>query len=493
MKYEEYVSYDATGLAELVRGGEVESDDLIQAANARIDRVNPLLNAVVDRFDPERGGPAASPGAPFAGVPFLLKNMDGYLAGVPCTSASRSLADWIPQQDSTMVARYKEAGLRIVGKTNCPEFGILGVSEPELYGPARNPWNPHHTPGGSSGGSAAAVAAGIVPMASAGDGGGSIRIPASACGLFGFKPSRGLTPVGPEGNPWLGLVSRHVLTRSVRDSALALDATAGADPGAPFAAPTHPRSFTSRLPRKTRRLRIGVTRASFLGIPLHPDNEAAVSDAVALLESLGHTVVDYDLPLVPDEMAKAYLTIVAAAVAADVRATQAKTGLQPSPDRFESLTWFLSQIGDALSARDLYEAAEYSAHMGRRLGQDFGPTIDVHLSASTAAPPVAIGELALGAPQRFGLAALQHIPVPGAVLRQALERLAAQSLEKTPQTQIFNMTGQPAMSLPLFVNDNNLPIGVQVAGALGADELLLRLAAEVERARPWQDRLPQIG
>ncbi len=490
MQHEEYVAQDATGLAELIRDGEVTVAEVESAARARMQAVNPLINAVVLQIEP---APQASPDGPFAGVPFLLKDMDGYLAGYPCTYGSRSLADWIPERDSEHVTRFRDAGLRILGKTNCPEFGILGFTEPELHGPTRNPWNLSHTPGGSSGGSAAAVAAGIVPAASAGDGGGSIRIPASACGLFGFKPSRGLTPLGPEGDPWLGLVSRHVLTRTVRDSAGLLDATTGPALGARFAQHSRPTSFLRRLQRAPRRLRIAVSRRSFLGEPLHPDCLAAVDDAADLLASLGHRVVEQDLPVDDVAVARAYLTVVAAAVAADVRATKAKTGRDPRPSMFERPTWFLKQVGDALSARELYEANEVAAGAARSLGAVFGSAFDVHLSATMAAPPVAVGALGIGTAEKAAMSVLQRIPAPSTVLRQALNQLAHDSLEKTPNTQVFNLTGQPAMNLPLFWNRQNLPIGVQIAGAFGADELLLRLAAQVEQARPWQHLLPRVG
>ncbi len=489
MRHDEYVAHDATGLATLIRDGEVTAGEVEAAARDRMARVNPILNAVVLEIDPP---PSAAEDGPFAGVPFLLKDMDGYLAGYPCSYGSRSLADWTPEVDSDHVARFRAAGLRIIGKTNCPEFGILGITEPELHGPARNPWNPEYVPGGSSGGSAAAVAAGIVPTASAGDGGGSIRIPASACGLFGFKPSRGLTPLGPEGDPWLGLVARHVLTRSVRDSAAILDATAGASSGTRYAAPRRPAPFSKRLRRAPRRLTVAVSRQSFLGEPLHPDCLAAVEDAAALLESLGHRIVEFDLPIHETAVARAYLTIVAAAVAADVAGTKAKTGRTPKPAMFERPTWFLKQVGDALSARELYEAQEVAAGTARTLGSVFGADFDVHLSATMAAPPVKVGELGIGAVEKTALSVLQRVPTPAVVLRQALNQLAHDSLEKTPNTQVFNLTGQPAMSLPLFWNNRNLPIGVQIAGAFGTDELLLRLAQQVHDARPWFGTLPEV-
>ncbi len=484
------MAQDVVGLAELIRDGEVTAQEVEQAARDRVAAVNPIINAVVLTIDP---APQSNPDGPFAGVPLLLKDMDGYLAGYPCTFGSRALAQWTPTQDSEHIARLRAAGMRIIGKTNCPELGILGITEPELHGAARNPWNTHHVPGGSSGGSAAAVAAGIVPAAVAGDGGGSIRIPASACGLFGLKPSRGMTPLGPEGDPWMGLVSRHVVTRSVRDSAAILDATCDPEPGNRFAPPARRGPFMRRLGTPPRRLTVGVTRTSFLGGPLHDDCRAAVDDAAQLLESLGHRVLEFNLPFEPTEMARAYLTIVAAAVAADVAATKAKTGRDPKPELFERPTWFLKQVGEALTARDLYEANDYAARLAREFATVFADDIDVHLSATLAAPPVRIGELQISAVEKAGLSLLQRIPVPAVVLRQALNQLAQDSLAKTPDTQVFNMTGQPAMNLPLWWNRQNLPIGVQVAGAFGSDELLLRLAQQVHDARPWFGNLPEIS
>ena len=489
MRHEEYAVHDATGLAELVRSGTVTSDELVAAANSRIDAVNDTINAVIRRIDPPA---SADLSGPFAGVPFLLKDMDGHLAGHPCTYGSRSLRDWIPERDSELIRRYRTAGLRIIGKTNCPELGILGITEPELHGPTRNPWNIQHVPGGSSGGSAAAVAAGIVPMAAAGDGGGSIRIPASACGLFGLKASRGLVPLGPEGDPWLGLVSRHVLTRSVRDSAAVLDATTAPFTGSLYAQPSRPRSYLARLNRPPRTLTIGMSRRSFLDEPLHPDCLKAVEDAAALMESLGHRVIGFELPLPFAEVAQAYLTIVAAAVAADVRATKAKTGRDPKPADFERPTWFLKQVGEALSARDLYEAHETAASVARTLAATFGGPIDVHLSSTLAAPPARVGELGIALTEKVALSVLQRLPSPGFVLRQALQQLAHDSLQRTPNTQAFNMAGTPAMNLPLYWNRAGLPIGVQVAGPFGSEELLLRLAQQVSDARPWANRLPEL-
>lgn len=489
MQHHEYVSHDATGLAELVRNGEVSADEVLAAANARLDAVNATINAVVHRIDPPV--PAAEDG-PFTGVPFLLKDMDGWLVGHPASHGSRSLREWVPDVESELVGRYRAAGLRVVGKTNCPEFGILGVTEPELHGPTRNPWDVNRVPGGSSGGSAAAIAAGIVPLASAGDGGGSIRIPASDCGLFGLKPSRGLTPLAPENDPWLGLVSRHVLTRSVRDSAAVLDASTAPFPGALYAQPARPRSYLRRLHRAPRRLTVGVSRRSFLNESLHPDCLAAVDDTAGLLASLGHRVVDLELPIAHETVARAYLTIVASAVAADVRATERKTGRSPTPSLFERSTWLLKQAGEAISARDLYEAHQVAAETAQRLGEMF-EDVDVHLSATTAAPPPLVHELGLSTAEKAALSVLQRLPVSRTVLGALLRQLAHDSLQRTPNTQVYNLAGVPAMSVPLCWNEAGLPIGTQLAAPLGADELLLRLAQQLHDARPWFDRLPPLS
>jgi amidase len=490
MRHDEYVRHDATSLAQLVHDGEVTPDELVEAANDRIDAVNPDINAVVHRIDPPV---PASPDGPFAGVPLLLKDMDGHLSGHPCTYGSRSLASWHPDEDSELIERYRAAGFRIIGKTNCPEFGIMGITEPEQHGPTHNPWNLAHVPGGSSGGSAASVAAGVTPVATAGDGGGSIRIPASACGLFGLKPSRGLMPLAPEGDPWMGLVTRHVLTRSVRDSAAILDATSAPFVGSLYAQPRRPRSYLTRLGTPPRRLTVGVSRRSFLDAALHADCEAAVDDAANLLESLGHRVVEHELPIDHDGLARAYLTIVAAAVATEVRGTEHKTGVTPRASMFELPTWFLKQVGDTISARELYEAHQLAAVTARAVASVLDEHVDVHLSATMAAPPAKVGELGIGLTEKVALTALQRLPTSGFVMRQALAQLAHDSLERTPNTQVFNLTGHPAMNLPLWVSRDHLPIGVQVAGPFGSEELLLRLAQQVHEARPWVDRLPELA
>lgn len=494
MQMSEYITYDAMGLAELVRKKQVKPSELLDLAFTRIDQLNLDLNAVVVRRDDAVREEVDSAQGPFAGVPFLVKDMDGVLANEPNTSSSRSLVDWRPSTDSELFARYKDSGLLIIGKTNAPEFGIMAITESELRGPCRNPWNLEHTPGGSSGGSASAVAARIVPAAHAGDGGGSIRIPASACGLFGLKPTRGRQPLGPyTGEGWNGLVVPHVISRTVRDSAAMLDVTHGADLGAPYAEPSAPRSFLLDSLRSPGKLRIGFSNKAMLGTEMSADCVAAVTDAVLLLEELGHTVVEVDLPIDAEELANTYMTICAASVAASVVQTEDLTGVPPRADMFELPTWFLRQVGDELSARELVQARDTCQRLGRNMAALYeGHRLDMHLSATMAFPPVKVGELSLKPLEKAALSTLRRAST-GAVIRTVLSQLVATSLSKTPNTQVFNMTGQPAMNVPLWWNDEGLPIGVQFAGRFGDEKRLLRLAHQLEKARPWADRMPEIA
>lgn len=495
MDLNEYATYDAVGLAELVRDGEVKPLELVDAALARVEALNPRLNAVVIRRDAKVRLEAEHPPAgPFCGVPMLVKDMDAVLANEANTSSSRALLNWRPVRDSELITRYRAAGLLIVGKTNAPEFGIMAVTEPDLRGPCRNPWNLDYTPGGSSGGSAAAVAARIVPVAHGGDGGGSIRIPASCCGIFGMKLTRGRMPLGPYlGETWDGFGVPNVMSRSVRDTAALLDVTAGVDAGAPYAAPPAPKSFLADSKRRPGKLRIGFSTKAILGTKTHPDCAAAVRDAVILLRSLGHELVEVDYALDVEELAMTFLTVVAANVAADVLRTETLTSVPPRPSNFELPTWFLRQLGDELSARELEQARRRCHLLGREVAGLWAENrLDAHLTATMAFPPSRIGELGLTPVERFGLLAMQRF-APGMVLRTTLRQLAAKSYEKCPNTQLYNMTGQPAMNLPLWWNEDGLPIGVQIAGRFGQDARLLRLATQVEEARPWADRAPALS
>lgn len=491
MDFDAYSRMDAVALADLVRRREVTPLELLELAIARADAVQPSLRAIVHRLDDAAREQARGvlPDGALRGVPFLVKDLDGTLAGAPYNAGSRALAGFVSPRDSELFARYRRAGLVIFGKTNTPEFGLLATTEPLLHGPTHNPWQLEHSAGGSSGGSAAAVAAGIVPAAHGGDAGGSIRIPASACGLFGLKPSRGRMPLGPEiGEVLGGLGVAHVITRSVRDSAALLDATHGADLGAPYAAPPAPQSFRAELARAPGRLKIAFSPRSLLGQQTHPDCAQALEDAMRLCSTLGHDVSEAIPPFDRDALRLAYLTLTAAAAAAAVEHTRSLTGREPSPEGFEPETWFLAQVGRSLSALHLERARERIFATTREVA-GFFEGYDVFACSTLAYPPVRIGELALGRASRLLLAGFRMY-APPRVIELALQKLAQDSLERTPNTMLFNMTGQPAMSVPLHWNAAGLPIGTQFVGRFGAETTLLRLAAQLEAARPWHARRP---
>lgn len=490
--FREYEKHDALGLADLVRKGEVTSAELLEAALSRIEARNPSLNAVIHRMDARarRTAEGQLGEGPFKGVPLLLKDLMGTLAGEPETYGSRLLADHVPDHDSELVARLQRAGFVVAGKTNCPEYGIMGVTEPKLFGPTRNPWNTEHTPGGSSGGSAAAVAAGMVPLAHANDGGGSIRIPASCTGLFGLKPSRGRNPLGPDyGEGWGGMVVEHAVTRSVRDSATLLDATRGLDPGAPYAAPAPERPYAEELAREPGRLRIAFTTESLYGESTHPDCRAAVEDVAKLCEGLGHEVERAHPPYDKAALRRAYLQVVAVSVARLVDDYAARLGKKVDPDQVELETWLLYLIGHRLTATEYAEAVEQMHAAGRRLAPFF-ERYDVLLTSTLAHPPARIGAFASKLLEQALMRTLRTVPARRLLL-VALDQMAAEKLEATANTMLFNQTGQPAMSVPLHWSSEGLPIGTQFAARYGEEDLLLRLAHQLESARPWWDRRPE--
>ncbi|MCB9733796.1 MAG: amidase [Deltaproteobacteria bacterium] len=486
-----YDDLDGVGLADLVRRGEVSPLELVDAAIARVEARNPALNAVVHRSF-ERARDAARgdlPAGPFRGVPFLLKDLNAEDAGQPSTHSTKLLTGFRPDHDAELVARYKRAGLVIIGRTNTPEFGIYGVTEPALRGPTRNPWDPGHTPGGSSGGSGAAVAARMVPMAHAGDGGGSIRIPASHCGLVGLKPTRARNPAGPDaGERWGGFVSEHVLTRSVRDAAAMLDATAGPDPGAPYQVRPPERPFLAEVGADPGKLRIAFTTRALFGKETHPDCVAAVEDAARLAASLGHEVEEAHPTFDREALVRAYFAVVAAGTARGVAFAAEKAGVRPRARDFEPATWLLKSIADKLTATEYAAAIDLMQRTARDLVPFFA-RYDVLLTPTTAFPPAPIGAFAPKGSERFLLGVLRAFPLR-ALLLKALDTMAEDALAATPNTMLFNMTGQPAISLPLSWNGANLPIGTQWVGRFGDEATLLRLAASLEAARPWAGRVP---
>lgn len=489
--FKEYAEYDAVGLAELMRNGEVSASEVCESAIAQIDALNPQLNAVVHTqfADARKRAKRSDHSGPMGGVPFLLKDLMGEEAGQPCTLSCSALADWTAPHDAELVKRFKNMGLNILGRTNAPEFGIYAVTESEFRGPCLNPWNLNHTPGGSSGGSAAAVAARMVPIAHAGDGGGSIRIPAAHCGLVGLKPSRGRFPLGPDrGERWGGFVSEGVVTRSVRDSAFALHHLQGADLGAPYAAPPHAEDFLEQVERAPGKLRIGLCEMALFGDRLHPDNLAAMHHTATLLEGLGHEV-EMGCPVFDREaLIRAYFVTVASGVNQGVRQVEAKLGRSLREGDLELSTWAMQLIGDSVSAGE-YLDHQNTIHAETRKVARFFETFDVLLLPTAALPPVEIGHFKLSGFQRQQIRLLKRMPLRK-LLDLALDSLATNALNATPNTMLFNQTGQPAVSVPTFINQDDLPIGSQLVGRFGDELTLLQLARQLETADPWIQRLP---
>lgn len=473
-KIDEYESYDAIGLAELVRSGDATPEELLDAALERMQRHNPAINAVVIPMIEQAQTAIADglPDGPFRGVPFLLKDLHAFYAGVPTTNGSRLFESFVPDHDTELVARYRRAGLVVFGKSASPEMGITATTESRLYGATRNPWNLEHSAGGSSGGAAAAVAAGILPAANASDGGGSIRIPASCCGLFGMKPTRARNPAGPDvGEGWAGMSTAHVVSRSVRDSAALLDATEGPDLGAPYWAPPPARPYLQEVGAEPGRLRITLQTRAFNGAETHPDCIAGARAAAKLCESLGHEVEERDLPIDFGPVRDAAQTIIAANLRASLELRAEALGRAIGEDDIEPITSAMIKNVQASSASDYARAIPVIHAAGRRV-ERFLHDFDVLLTPTMAAPPARIGALALDNPD-FG-SFVGHVS-------------AAVGF-----TQIFNVSGHPAMSVPLaWSSEGGLPIGIQFAGRFGDEACLYRLAAQLEQAQPWFERRPQ--
>jgi amidase len=480
---------DATALAALVATRQVSAAELLEAAIARADATAATLNHTPIRFDDEAHARAGQPlTGPFAGVPFLLKDIGQEYEGQPHTAAAAPWRNRIAPAHSAYTRRCLDAGLIIFGRTATPELGLRAQTESRLWGPTRNPWDPARTPGGSSGGSASAVAAGVVPMAGANDGGGSIRIPASFCGLFGLKPSTGRVSWGPAaGFIWDGASANGVLSHSVRDTARMLDVLSGPEPGE-FVRPATPsRPYEEEVGAPPDRLRIGFSTASPLGTSIDQANIQAIRDAATLLESLGHEVTEAAPAIDGTAVASAYLTLYLGQVAADVAASGA-------PDsEFELETGLLASLGRALSAAEYVTAHRAWNGFARALGT-FHDTYDLWLLPTVAGPPPRIGELALPKPQQMILPILRTLRAGRLMLKLGmLEQIARESLSRTPFTQISNLTFTPSMSVPLAMAPPEpgappLPVGVQFVARYGAEDVLLRLAAQLEEAAPWAGR-----
>lgn len=471
---DEIAFLDATAQAELVQKKEITPLELVDSAIDRIERLNPKLNAVItEMYELARDAAKKQiPNGPFCGVPFLLKDLVAEYKGVRFTEGSVFLKDYISDHDSELVVRLKEAGLIILGKTNTPEFGSLPTTEPHLFGPTHNPWDLTRTPGGSSGGSASAVAAGLVSMAHGNDGGGSIRMPASCCGLFGLKPTRARNPLGPSyGDSYGGLAAEHALTRSVRDSAALLDATSGPDVGDPYWAPPPARPFLQEVGADPGKLQIAFTGKAPSGVAVHQDCIEALEDAVKLCVELGHEV--HELPLDVDStvMTKSFAKVWYGGCAWTADFWERQTGKRITSNDVEPLTWELMKKGRRIDAGTFLTALSDLQHLSRQVAKQF-VNYDVWLTPTLGEPPLPLGTLG----------SLPDNPLHG--FRRAANFM--------PFTTICNITGQPAMSVPLFWNAAGLPIGTQFIGRFGDEATLFRLAAQLEQARPWAAKRPPL-
>lgn len=494
MDYNSYIQYDALGLAALIKKGEVSASEVLEAAINRAQEVNDKIFAInYPMYEQARKVAQASlPDHPLAGVPFLLKDLEFYLKGEPMTHGSKSLQGFRPEKDSYMVRTMKDIGLNIFGKTNTPEFGITPYTEPKANGVTKNPWNIEYSPGGSSGGSSAAVAAGILPMAAAGDGGGSIRIPASACGLFGIKPSRGRVSLGPmNGEAWSGLVSSFALSRTVRDSAALLDALIGEKPGDPFVFQKPENSFLSETQSKPRKLKIAYSTDHPFGGKVDAECIEAIDKTIQLLTSLGHEVEEIALPYEEASLTKVFFMMMSD-VAADLDIYGEMRGRAIEKDEVELTTWLLNVLGRSFSARDFAYARKQWNVISRRFGE-IHQTYDVWLCPTMATPPIKNGALQVNSGEEFALRmaiSLGIIPV----LKNSgiVETIAKRTLGYIPFTPVANMTGQPSMSVPLHWSKSGLPVGSMFTAKMGDEATLFQLAAQLEKAQPWKDKRPPL-
>ncbi len=496
LSFDEYVRQDATGLADLVRTKQVTPAELLATAIARAEAVNPAINAIVTPlYDEGRRMLERIPATgPFAGVPFLVKDLELEWAGTPLKSGCKGYANYVSATDSEVITRLKAAGLVLFGKTNTPEFGLTPFTESALYGPARNPWNQQHSTGGSSGGSAAAVAAGIVPAATASDGGGSIRIPASCCGLFGLKPSRGRVTLGPKyGELWGGAVVGHAVTRSVRDSAALLDAVAGPMPGDPYFMPAPERPFADEVGRTPGKLRIAfTTQHPFPTLRVHQECITAVQETARLLESLGHTVEEIALPYDKTAMSQLFVTMVIGETAATLRELGEYLGRPATKADVELNTWALARMAAGYSASDFAYQKHRWNDLTRRMAA-VHTTYDLLLTPTLSRPPIRIGELQN---TKAEVQQLSLLDVVGGLRflkgSKVVDQLAEKSFGYIPYTAIQNMTGQPAMSVPLHWSADGLPVGVMFSAPLGDEATLFRLAGQLEQAKPWFDKRAEL-
>jgi len=470
---------DATAQAELVRNKEISPEELVDDAIARIEKLNPELNAVIHPlFDKAREQLRDLPDGPFTGVPIVLKDLDGHSAGDPFYCGNKLLKEmnYTPEWDSYSHKKLRDAGFVFLGKTNCPEFGLLPTTEPQTYGATKNPWNPEHSPGGSSGGSGAAVASHMVAIGTAGDGGGSIRIPASECGLVGLKPTRGRVSLGPDlGEIWNGLVVRGALARTVRDAAAVLDVMSGPMPGDPYTAPRLDRPLTEEVGADPGTLRIGFTTH----VPEHlgscdPICAEAARHAAATLESLGHRVTE-DAPtsLEDPQLLTDGTVLISSWMRWEFLHWGEAVGREFTQDDVEPTTWAFAEMAGDVKAADYIAAVDRLNSAAREAARWWAEDFDLLVTPTLSMPPPLLGSFD-SPPDN---------PLHGILLAASL----------IPFVVPFNISGQPAISLPLHWTDNGLPVGVQLVAAQGREDLLVRVAWQLEEARPWADKRAPIS
>lgn len=473
--FADFDRYDGLGLAELVRRREVSATELLDAAIARVEALNPSINAVVSRlYDQARAAIAAGlPAGPFTGVPYLLKDLGVLYQGAVTSYGSQFFANYAADHDSEITARLRRAGLVIFGKTNTPELGISTSTEPCMFGPTRNPWHLRYSAGGSSGGAAAAVASGMVPMAHATDGGGSIRIPASCCGVFGLKPTRARNPMGPDlGEGWSGASVGHAVTRTVRDSAALLDATSGPDLGDPYWAPPPARSFLAEVGQDPGRLRIALATRPWNGQPVDPECAQAATAAAGLCAELGHRVEEATPDIDAAALGSAMRIIVGGHVRALLDARAAALGREVTHEDVEKVTWARATDGLRATAADYARSVIVMHRTGRAVARFF-TRYDILLTPTMCRPPHRLGALNM--------------------MTDDLDGFMAVLASTIAFTSLFNASGNPAMSVPLAWSREGLPIGVQFAAPFGDEARLLRLGAQLEAARPWASRCPPLA
>lgn len=470
--FAEYGDYDGVGLAALIDGGEVSALETIDAAIAVAETRNEALNAIVTpMYDQAREVAAQGPSGPLAGVPFLIKDLN-YVQGVRCSYGSRLWADFVPDHDAEIVRRYRDAGVIIFGKSNSPEVGLAATTESVFLGACHNPWDLSRTPGGSSGGAAAAVAAGILPVSHATDGGGSIRIPASCCGLVGLKPTRARTPLGPDvGEGWAGMSTGHVVSRTVRDSAALLDVVHGPAPGDPYHAPHFGGSYLKEHTRNPGSLRVAIDLNPINGANVHPECIAAVENAARLCESLGHRVEAVDVDYDRESVSRATGLLVVANVRNNILSRAEALGVEPSLDNVEAHTLNFVRMGAQISA-DMYARSINVIHGAGRWMARYFEDYDLIVSPTLVCPPVPLGYMDTNSEDH--------------------ETYGRHFNEFWGFTSLYNATGNPAVSLPLHWSADGLPVGVQFAAPFGSELMLLQLAAQLEQAQPWAGRRPPL-